>query len=98
MAIRVPIKAEMDDGRILEAVVDQRDYAKAEGAGITLDVTNLWMRYLAWSALKRNKQYGGTWEQFNEVDCVEATDGKTEEPAGADEGLDPGRSASSAGS
>lgn len=98
MGVKVPIRAELDDGRTLTAMVDQRDFARAEGADITQDTRITWLRYIAWAALSRTKQYTGSWEQFNDTDCVEADDDKQEEPAGADEGLDPGRSAPTGGS
>lgn len=97
MGLRIPVKVEMDDGRELAVTVDQRDFAKAEGAEITQDTRHMWVRFLAWSALSRRKQYSGTWQEFNEVDCVEASD-VLEEPTGADDGLDPGRPATGAGS
>ena len=97
MGVKIPIRAELDDGRTLRGNIDQRDLAKAEAQEISSDAKHTWVRFLAWAVLSRTKQYGGTWEQFNETDCVEAIDG-AEEPASADEGLDPGRSAPSAGS
>lgn len=98
MGIRIPVSAELEDGRTLTALVDQRDFARAEGADIGQDTRVTWVRYIAWSALARTKQYTGTWEQFNTTDCVEAIDGDQEEPSGADEGLDPGRKAPGDGS
>jgi hypothetical protein len=92
MGLRIPVNVELDDGRELRIAVDQRDFAKAEAQEIGQGSRHTWVRFLAWSALSRNKLYGGSWEQFNEVDCVEATDA-LEEPAGADESLDPGRKA-----
>lgn len=98
MGVKIPIAAELDDGRVLHATADQRDLAKAEAQELGPGRRITWVRFVAWSALSRTRQYGGTWEQFNETDCVEAIDGDQEEPTGADEGLDPGRSAASAGS
>lgn len=96
MKLRVPITAEMDDGRMLHAVLDQRDYARLEAAGIGDEAFHTSSRFLAFSGLSRTKQYGGTWEQFNTNDCVEVTV-EQEESADADESLDPGRSAPLAG-
>jgi hypothetical protein len=90
--VRVPVMAEMDDGRTLSATVDQRDYARVEAQDLPSTSRMTYIRFLAWSALTRTKQYTGPWAQFNETDCVEVSD-LAEEPAGADEGLDPGRKA-----
>jgi len=99
MGIRVPVTVEMDDGRELKAVIDQRDYAAVEAAEIDPAThRNTWVRFLAWSALARTKQYGGPFEVFNTTDCVEATHREPEVPAGDEDGLDPGRKAPSAGS
>lgn len=99
MGVKVPITAEMDDGRHLKTMADQRDFAAVEAQEIDpVSQRTTWVRYVAYSALRRTKAYGGTWEQFNTLDCVEAVDGDAEEPAGADGGLDPGRPAPGAGS
>ena len=99
MGVKIPVSAELEDGRTLKALVDQRDFARAEGADIGTDGQRItWVRFITWSALSRTKQYSGTWEQFNDVDCVEALDDDQEEPGGADEGLDPGRPAPGGGS
>lgn len=96
--VSVPSTAEMDDGRVLHVLVDQRDLARAEAQGINNTTKHSYMRFLVWAALSRTKQYPGPWETFNETDCVEATDAvEAEEPAGDDDGLDPGRKARSAG-
>jgi hypothetical protein len=29
--------------------------------------------FVAWAALKRTRQYDGTWEQFSETDCLDVT-------------------------
>jgi hypothetical protein len=97
MGIKVPLTVEMDDGRTLKVVIDQRDYAAVEAQEIEpMTQRNLWSRYLAFNGLKRTKQYGGTWEQFNTVDCVEAISDAPEAPDG-DESLDPGRAAPTGG-
>jgi hypothetical protein len=90
---RVPVTAEMDDGRVLSAVIDQRDYARAEAQDLPDSALMTRVRFLTWSALNRAGRYAGSWEQFNTTDCVEASDVAPEEPAGAEEGLDPGRKA-----
>lgn len=97
MALKIPVTVELDDGRSLTVNCDQRDLAKAEAQEVGSDTRHSWVRFLAWSALTRTKQYSGTWQQFNETDCVEASDVQ-EEPAGADEGLDPGLQDPPAGS
>jgi len=92
-SIKVPMTMEMDDGRTLKVVIDQRDYAAVEAAEINSATSpNLWSRFLAYNAAHRTKQYGGTWEQFNSNDCVEAVSHSSEESDDA-EGLDPGRAA-----
>lgn len=99
MGMRVPIITEMEDGRVLKAVCDQRDFAAAEGADIDRHThVHTWVRYLAFAALTRTKQYGGSWEQFNTLDCIEASDVVVEESGDTDEGLDPGRKAPGDGS
>ena len=97
MAIRTTIRVELDDGHALDVVADQRDFAAAEGADIGSSLPNTWVRYCAWSALTRTKKYTGSWEQFNTVDCVEASDAPEEQPT-PDDGLDPGRKGRSGGS
>jgi hypothetical protein len=98
MTIKVPMNVEMDDGRTLNVVIDQRDYAAVEAQeGIDRHQhRNMYARYLAYNALARTKQYIGPWEQFNGVDCVEALAVEQEEPDDA-ERLDPGQPAASAG-
>jgi hypothetical protein len=95
-ATRTPIQAEMDDGRVLTAMFDQRDMAVMEALELPDRALMLKLRALAWSALRRSGQYTGTWEQFNEKDCVEAVDPSADEdePEG-EQGLDPGLSTSS---
>jgi hypothetical protein len=96
-SIKVPMTIEMDDGRILKAVVDQRDYAAVEAQEIdSINQRNIWARFIAFNALTRTKQYGGTWEQFNTVDCLEAISHSQEESTDA-ESLDPGRPAPTGG-
>lgn len=94
--VQVPVRVVMDDGRELTALVDQRDFARAEAQQIPDTAQQTMVRFYAWSALSRTKQYGGSWEEFNATDCVEATD-VLEEPAGADGEPDPGRTDQSAG-
>lgn len=93
--IRAKVSVEFAGGLTRSAVADQRDYAAAEGLGVSPRTAHTWVRAVAWAALVRTKQYPGSWTEFNEVDCVEAIDG---EPEGDDESLDPGRSAPTGGS
>ena len=88
--LRVPVTVEMDDGRTVKVVCDQRDFAAVEGADIGRGQQHTWVRYIAFNAMTRGKQYSGSWEQFNAVDCIEASD-VVEESDDADDGLDPGR-------
>lgn len=97
MAVTVKVRVELDDGRALVAVADQRDFAAAEAMAIDPATKNTWVRFIAFSALARAKTYGGTWEAFNATDCIEASD-VPEVPAGDEQGLDPGRKAPTAGS
>jgi hypothetical protein len=96
--VRVPVTAELEDGKIINGLADQRDFAAAEGANIVRERAPLtWVRYVTWHALHRTGTYQGNWEAFTEQ-CVEAYDGEQEEPAGDDAGLDPGQPATTAGS
>ncbi len=99
--MKLPMQALMADGRTLTVEGDQRDLAQFEASGLPEKVF-IRVRYIAWSALKRSKQYSGGWEQFNAEDCIEASDvpdGDEEEEAedGA-ERLDPGPKDQSAAS
>lgn len=85
----------MDDDRELAVAVDQRDLAKWEAQTLP-DKQYTRLRFLAWSAMTRSKQYIGPWDQFNEQDCVEVSDppGAAVEAEDADddaERLDPGQ-------
>ena len=95
MGSQIKLNAEMASGTTpLLAVVDQRDYAGWEAAGLDGAITRL--RWLAWSALKRSGHVTVPWSQFNKVDCVEVTDAEPEESEEA-QGLDPGPKAARAG-
>jgi hypothetical protein len=86
---RIELIAYMDDGTELLARADQRDMARWEVQPFSReDRPVLRLRYLAWSALKRQGLYGTTFDTFNERDCmnVDAPD----EPEG-NESLDPGK-------
>lgn len=95
----VEMSVELADGTTRMVVVDQRDLAAAEGAGIGRERLHTWLRYTAWNALRRNG-YSGTWDHFNTLDAVEVIDQRVlgeEGPAGDEDGLDPGRKAARAG-
>lgn len=97
-AVRVPVTAELEDGKIITGFADQRDFAAAEGAGIEREKAPLtWVRFVAWHGLHRAGTFQDGWEKFREL-CVEAYDGEQEEPAGDEAGLDPGRTATTAAS
>jgi hypothetical protein len=90
----------LDDGTEKTVVCDQRDLAAAEGADVSrMEARHTWVRFCAWNALRRTKAYGGTWQEFNEVDCVQAQDVPmdAEEPSGDEDGLDPGLKVPTAG-
>jgi hypothetical protein len=72
MAARLVVHAEMDDGQILEATCDQRDYAAWEIHPLHDDdrpVTRI--RYLAFSALNRSGWTKLSWPAWNAA-CVSA--------------------------
>lgn len=84
--IAIPFLVVMDDGRELKLSADQRDIALLEAAGLD-GTTFLRVRHLAWTAMRRQHGYKGSWDQFNETDCVEVLDDGDGE---AGEELDPG--------
>lgn len=87
---------ELDDGTFLEETIDQRDFAKAEVSAIDPDqMKHTWIRYLSFCAVTRTGKYKGTWERFNDVDCVEA---KAKARPAADDADDPGQPDRGAGS
>jgi hypothetical protein len=100
-SIKIPSLVEMDDGRELEIFIDQRDLAAYEAADVP-EGQHTYLRFLAWSAMSRQKRYSGPWEQFNTLDCVEVADppGAEEEDEAEDgaERLDPGPKDQSAAS
>lgn len=78
--LRMELRAEMEDGRALDVVADQRDVARWEVQPFGCAMSewdsriNLATRFLAWSALTRQGELAGqTWDQFN-ADCVEVGD------------------------
>lgn len=79
----------MEDGAEHLITYDQRDIAKMEA--LELKGRNTVVRGIAWAAMTRSRKYSGTWEQFNEADCVEAGDPPDAEEATGDDSLDPGR-------
>lgn len=100
MKIALKATAEMDDGRTLSVVLDQREYASAEAAEATIagmSGSHTRARYMVFHALKRTDQYKGTWAQFNGRDCIEV-ETFPEDADGDDDGLDPGRKDPSAAS
>jgi hypothetical protein len=88
------IAVTMADGNEHLAVVDQRDLAAAEAQFPDGTRAHTHIRFLAWSALLRAKLINLTWDKFNKVDCVEASDPKPDEETE----LDPTTPAASAGS
>lgn len=93
----------MEDGTTFDEVkADQRDVASWEmqpfgTSGLeAMSRVHLFMRYVAWHALKRRKETKLTWEQFNDA-CVESVDRKAddddEEADAASDAVDPGRTA-----
>lgn len=95
--ITAPIEVDLDGGQQLRATADQRDFARAEGQGVSSATIHTWTRAVAWAALTRTGQYSGTWQRFNDVDCIEARDFELEVPDGDEDGLDPGQSTATGG-
>lgn len=92
-------KVEMASGEVLEATADQRDVALFErqtfGKGwfqARSESPFTFARFLAWSALKRDKRTNLPWDQWEEQ-CLQV-DGVEDSPEG--DAADPGRSAASA--
>jgi hypothetical protein len=79
-----------DDEREITVTYDQRDIARMEALEPPRGTTTR-VRALAWSAARRAKKYSGTWEQFNQTDCVEVHDAPGAEASDDDDSLDPGR-------
>lgn len=83
--LQIELSAEMDDGRTLEVVADQRDVARWEVQPFGCPMSewssriNLAYRWLAWSALTRHQLLAGpdgkqlTWDQFDSL-CIEVSD------------------------
>jgi hypothetical protein len=83
----------MDDGKVFDVVADQRDYARLEVQSFAQAGIHTRMRFLSWSVMTREGKTSATWDEFNEVRCVEteapddtADDDETE----GEQGLDPG--------
>jgi hypothetical protein len=87
---------ELENGETLRAASDQRDFAKWEVQPFyNEDRLHLKARFLAWSASTREGLYKGTFEKFNERDCIEVS--VAGEDGEGEQGLDPGRSDTAAG-
>jgi hypothetical protein len=84
-------------GRLIPVVSDQRELAKREAADLP-DGPHTSARFTAWAALVRQNLYSGTWQQFNDKDCIEVVnDPSVPVPDPEDEqGLDPGNPSTSA--
>lgn len=88
-------EALMDGGVVHQVVVDQRDFAKWEGQPFRDDeAVHTKLRFLVWSAMRRQSLVTAEWPVFNETLLVEtsvADDGEEGE-----QGLDPGNPTMSA--
>jgi len=82
------IHCTMSDGREFDVVADQRDWAAAEAKELTTG-TLTHLRFLAYSAARRDGRYNGAWDRWNDVDLEEA-DSSLDEPAAAGDGGDQG--------
>lgn len=96
-SVRYSMEVEMEDGTTYTVDADQRDVAAWEMQPFGTSGNDmgqrihLAMRFMAWHCLaKRHKTVKLTWEKFNE-ECVEVHDA-----GGADDGVDPGKSAPTA--
>lgn len=76
----------------VRVMVDQRDLAAAEAAGLPGDTTQLHTRtrYLAWSAGRRAGHWRTAWPKFNEQECIHA-EVPEDHVDGDGDALDPGR-------
>lgn len=88
----------MEDGEVLSAIADQRDYAAFEASDL-YDADGgrpvQKIRWLAWNALRRAKLTTAAWPKFNTELCVQAQvqldEEEQEEPGGDEDSLDPSR-------
>lgn len=106
---RIELQAELEDGKLLLCVADQRDIARwevQEEAQLKPQPAITRLRFLAYSALHRQQLFTGSWADFQEQ-CLEAgPPDEPEQPAVTaqaerqeqeeEQGLDPGRSDQSA--
>lgn len=80
---------------VQRVIVDQRDFAAAEGAGYPDGDERrvVRIRYLAWSAARRAGVTKTTWSRFNDSECMhaEVDPGYDDEDDGEGDSLDPGR-------
>jgi len=80
----------------VRATSDQRDLARMEAADLP-EGAHTRARFVAWSVLARSGQYPGTWQQFNDRDCIEVESLiPVDDGAGDEQGLDPGQTSTSA--
>ena len=91
---RLNVRAEMNDGTVLEAKTSLKDYVLFETTsrrqkppwGSISENPSLWEAFVSWAALRRTGQYSGGFESFqNDVDLVDATQDEPVEPT--NEGL-----------
>lgn len=87
-----PVSVEMDDGTTHRVVIDQRDFAALEAQEFPERARVTMSRFLAYSAMRRNKLTTATWEDFNGSKCVRVDDSEPDESEG-EQGLDPGQKA-----
>jgi len=79
---RLNVRAEMNDGTVLETRTALKDYVLFETTskrqkppwGSISENPSLWEAFVSWAALRRTGQYQGGFESFqNDVDLVDAT-------------------------
>lgn len=94
------LRVELEDGSTWDVHTDQRDMARWEMQKFGGPVGELEqkmmtaLRFMAWSASKRQGLTVLTWDVFDEQ-CIEALPLDLEESDGADDAEDPGRTAPS---
>lgn len=92
---RLNVRAEMNDGRVLEATTSLKDYVLYETTakrqkppwGAVGENPSLWESFVSWAALRRSGQYPGSFDAFqNDADIVDASAEEPVDPTQSDPG------------
>ncbi len=84
--MRMEYEVDMADGETHKVAIDGRDYAKMECFDLPSGAVYTRARYLAWSAMTREKLTRLAFKQFNEDHCLEVRDvTRDDEPAEEDD-------------